>query len=154
MKGRALLRCTCTDYRIGQLMQLLPSLGGPESIAELRRWLNWEAADPLFRANAAATLGKAHDHASTPQIVALLDSVDRTPEGEQRFMLLLDALRDMPAPEASRAIQRALLREGNTAFSRPGLVVLGSFGIDDSVDILKDFIRNEGPEWRKAVLGA
>jgi hypothetical protein len=47
-------------------MQLLPSLGGPESIAELRRWLNWEAADSLFRANAAAALGKAHDHASTP----------------------------------------------------------------------------------------
>ena len=97
--------------RIEPLMGLLGDLGGPAAMSELHRWLTREDAARGARAMAALALGRAHDHTSTPAIVRLLDPPDPAGPGHNNGRIrVIEALRLMPAPEATGSVYAALLR--------------------------------------------
>ncbi len=120
--------------RIEPLMGLLGDLGGPAAMSELHRWLTREDAARGARAMAALALGRAHDHASTPAIVRLLDPPDPAGPGHDNGRIrVIEALRIMPAPEATGSVYAALLRQGPKAEgSYGGIMTLSSFGTEEA----------------------
>ncbi len=119
------------------LMGLVADLGGSEAPAQLRFWLSREDASIPVRSVAALALARLHDRASVPAIVGLLAPPDPGPgdaAGDAGRYRVMEALRIMPAGEASDAIEATLRRQGPEALSaRYGIHALKSLGTPESL---------------------
>ncbi|MCC6798352.1 MAG: HEAT repeat domain-containing protein [Candidatus Hydrogenedentes bacterium] len=86
-------------------LEILGSLGGPQSIAELRKWFNSGYA-PDIRATAARALGEAGDAESAPAIALLLE--ERSYEWRKSHFQLLRALTLLKAKDELAHVKSAL----------------------------------------------
>jgi hypothetical protein len=156
--GGGSLSQMCTDWRVPGVLGLLADLRGPDAVAELRRWLRSDHADPLLRDQAAYALARAGDRDSLTDIAGLLDVADRPDENgmiKRRRDLVMQGLVLLRATEQVPRIVSTLRRLGpHDQCAHDGLRALGDLDTPESWDAFREFGRSPEIEWRHVALGA
>jgi hypothetical protein len=148
----------CSDWRTPTFFGLLGELGGPQAIAELRRWVRSPSADPILRDQAAAPLAKAAGQDAVGDVAALLDVPDPPDDGgslRRRRDFVAQALVGLHATDQIPRLAAALYRGGpHGQGTREGLRALCDFNTDDGWAAFMTFAQSPDAGWRREALGA
>ena len=133
-------------------LELLGALGGPQSVAELRKWFNSDYA-PDIRATAARGLGEAGDTESAHAIALLLE--ERSYEWRKGHFQLLRALTLLKAKNELTHVKSAMQftrDEEGTSFQigllGEGMQYLVAVDTPEAWAVVSE-VANEGDEQRR-----
>lgn len=144
----------CGEGGIGTLLLDLADLGGPDALAEQRRWVRATDADTVVRDHAALSLGRAGDAASVPDIAALLDVGKPVGFPWRRLDEVMTALVALHAKTEVLHIVATIRRLGPLGpGARNGLEAICDLDTLDGWNAYRDFATSPDAQWRREALG-